>query len=195
MTHFQPLKNEDGILTLDFIFASLVVFAFSAIIFSFCMTLSIVEVVQYVSFSTARLYSLGHMNENEQNTLAEEKYTQLTTNPALATLFTSGWFEVRPVILSDFNAEFSADPSADSNTFIGARIPFSAPILYKRIPIVGTTASDPDGFTANIQSFLAKEPNFDDCQSFMLQRAGAFLNLGTYTFNANDVVPLMDNGC
>ncbi len=186
------LKCQKGLLTLDFIFASTIVFAFSAILFSFAMTLSVVEVVQYISFATARNYNLGHLNETTQRERAQSKYDQLAGHPAIVPMLSNGWFAIDNVIISDFNDEYQ--PDADAETFVGARIPFNAPILYKRIPMLGTTASDPEGFRANIQSFLAREPSFQECQEFMSQRAQQMSALG-FNFQPNAVAIIMDNGC
>lgn len=188
----QILKSERGILTLDFIFASIITFAFAAILFSFAMTLSVVEVVQYVSYSVARNYNLGHLNETEQKARAQQKYNELINNPAIEPFLRNDWFRVEDVIISDFNDEFQPDVS--SELFVGARIPFVAPILYKRIPILGTTGSDPNIFKASIQSFLGREPSFSECRQFMNGRANAVSNLG-YNMDVNSVVLLMDNGC
>ena len=190
------IKNEKGILTVDFIFASMMVSAFSVIIFCFSMTLSVVEIVQYISFSVARNYSLAHENEDEQRRRAQEKYDELITNQIFRPFTDSGWFELRPVQIGNFNSDYPSNP--DYAAYVGARIRFSAPILYKRIPMIGTTASDPDMFNANIQSYLSVEPTFEDCEGFMLQRANAFQNLTTtpgYSFPASEVHIMMDNGC
>ena len=123
----KTLRNENGILTLDFIFASMLIFGLSAVIFSFGMTLSVVEVVQYMSFASARNYSLGHLNEDRQRERGELKFQELSTNPIFSTMLDVGWFEIEPVIISDFNAEYNPNASYESNNFIGARIPFGAP--------------------------------------------------------------------
>ncbi len=187
------LGNNRGILTLDFIFASMIVFGFSAIIFSFGITLSVAEVVQYISFSTARNYSLAHLDEDEQRRRGEEKFQELISDPAVRPLFENGWFKTEDVEISDFNDEYS--PESDDENFIGARIQFGAPILYKRIPLIGTTGTDPDGFNANIQSFLAREPTFKECKEFMDQRAQKFQNLGSFQVDPDAFVVQMDNGC
>jgi hypothetical protein len=189
------VANEKGILTLDFIFASVIVFAFSAILFSFAITLSVAEVIQYISFSTARNYSLAHLNETKQRERAQLKFDQLSSHPAIQPMLNSGWFKISPAIISDFNSEFNASSSDDSAIFIGARIPMSAPILYKRIPMLGTTSSDSEGFTANVQSFLAREPNFNECEAFTKERANAFRSLGYATLDPSAVALIMDNGC
>ena len=189
------LNNEDGILTLDFLFASLIVFSFSAILFSFALTLSVAEVVQYISFSSARNYSLAHLNQEKQAERAQSKFDQLSTNPAIRALFSNGWFEIFPAQISDFNDEYDTSVADDSNTFVGVRIPMSAPILYKRIPMLGTTGTDPDGFRANVQSFLAREPTFQECEQFITERATALQNASGFSFDISAAAVMMDNGC
>ncbi len=188
----KTLQNERGILTLDFVFASMLVFGFSAILFSFAMTFSVVEVVQYISFASARNYSLAHLNTDKQQERAQQKFEELSTNPVLTPMITNGWFAILPAQISDFNDEYS--PSTDSEIFVGVRIPFSAPILYKRIPLIGTTGNGPDGFQANINSFLAREPTFIECRDFIQQRANQLNSLG-YSFDPSSVRIIMDNGC
>lgn len=189
------LKNNRGILTLDFLFASLIVFGFSAILFSFAFTLSVAEVVQYVSFASARNYSLAHKNEEKQKERAQLKFNQLVGHPSIKPLFNNGWFEIFPAQIRDFNEEYGA-LGGDSQTFVGVRIPLSAPILYKRIPALGTTGSDPDGFRANVQSFLSREPSFSECESFIQQRARRLQSLATQvSFDSSQAAVIMDNGC
>lgn len=198
MTIQKTLTNQKGLLTLDFIFATLLVFGFSTIIFSFGITLSVVEVVQYITFSTARNYSLAHYDENKQKERAQLKFDELTSHPAIIPLIDSGWFETGTLQISDFNSEYSPDSSFGADNFVGARVEFSAPILYKRIPLIGTTGTDPDGFKANIQSFLAREPTFKECQSFTSERINRIGNLnGLYrnVMQPSKVAAIMDNGC
>lgn len=195
MTIKKTLQNEDGILILDFIFATMVVFSLSAILFSFAFTFSIVEVVQYISYATARNYSLAHLNESRQRERAEQKFQELTNNQVVRPLVTTGWFEIGNAQIGDqFNNEYNPDPSRDSDIFVGARIPFSAPILFKRIPLLGATASDGDQFTANIQSFLAREPTFSECKALIEQRKDELRVLGL-NLDPNEAVIIMDNGC
>lgn len=193
----KTLTNQKGLLTLDFIFASMLVFGFSAIIFSFGMTLSVVEVMQYISFASARNYSLAHLDENSQRERGLAKFDELINNPAIVPMIENRWFEAGAVEISDFNDEYAPDSTYESDNFIGARIPFSAPILFKRIPLIGTTGTDPDGFTANIQSFLAREPTFRECESFIIERPNRISSLPSLygVMNAGAVVPIMDNGC
>ncbi len=192
---FAPLKNENGILTVDFIFASMLIFSLSAVIFSFGMTLSVVEVVQYMSYAAARNYSLAHLNENEQQTRGQQKYQELASNPIFESMVDYGWFEVSDVTLGNFNSEYNPDSSYESDNFVGAQIRFSAPILYKRIPMVGSTGSDSQAFQTNVNSFLAREPTFQECRDFMDQRGQQLTNLRSYPIQLDQVSVMMDNGC
>jgi hypothetical protein len=188
----QGFRNEKGFITLDFVFASLLIFGLSSVIFSFGMTLSIVEVVQYMSFASARQYNLAHLDEPNQRQRAEAHYQNLISNPIFRPLVENGWFEVGQVQLGDHNDLF--EPEAGYDNFWGARIPFSAPILYKRIPFVGTTGQDRNAFQTTVQSFLAREPTFVECRDFMDQRRQAFANIFGQT-NADEAHIMMDNGC
>lgn len=195
MKVLKPLRNEKGILTVDFIFASMLVFSLSAVIFSFGMTLSVVEVVQYMSFAAARNYSLAHLNEAKQKERGEFHFENLAFDPIFQSMVEVGWFQIGNVDIRDFNAEFNPDSSYESDNFVGARIPFSAPILYKRIPMIGSTASDENAFQANVQSFLAREPTFEECRTFISQRAQQMQSLGFSQVQVDQVVVMMDNGC
>lgn len=188
------LKNEKGLLTLDFIFAFIIIFGFVGILFSFAMTFSIVEAVQYVSFASARNYFLAHLDEERQKERADEKYDELTTSQALSPFFSNGWFEVKKSSNHNFNDVYEPGPGYE--VFVGVRVSFKAPILYKRVPLLGTTASNPDGFIANVQSFLMREPTFKECRSFVSKRAESLKRLN-YNFPANRANEniMMDNGC
>lgn len=188
----KTLKDEKGLIALDFIFASLLVFALSSVIFSFGMTLSVVEVVQYMSFASARNYNLAHLNEERQRERGERKFQELVSNPIFSSLVEYGWFEVGNVEINDFNEEFS--PETGFENFIGARIPFSAPILYKNIPFVGSTGPDRDAFQTKVQSFLSREPTFEECQGFMDARRRALANIFNQV-QVNEAHVMMDNGC
>lgn len=186
------LRNEKGILTIDFLFAFIMVFGFTAILYSFAFTLSVAEVVQYISYATARNYNLAHLDETQQRERGQQKFQELSQNPSIAALISAGWFQIGDAQIGDFNDDYPGDNGLDSANFIGVRIPFSAPVLYKRIPFLGTTGNDPDGFTANINSYLAREPTFQECEAFANQRGDALSGLG-YTVNNPNII--LDNGC
>ena len=192
----KALTNEEGFLTLDFLFSSLVFGIFASLFFGVAMTFSVVEVVQYATFSSARSYSLGHSSEADQLELGQNKFNTLVGNPALAPLVSNGWFELSDVAIADFNDELASDKDRadDAEMFIGARVQLNAPILFKRLPLLGSTASDRDAFLANIQSFLGREPSQEECVQFTDQRKDLIADKYSST-DTNAYVVQTDNGC
>lgn len=193
------LKNERGILTLDFIFAILLMFAFSAILFGFTLTFSAVEIAQYATFAAARANFAANKNTDEQKKLGEAKFNELVKNKQniLGTFFNNGWFTLSDVKIADFNEEFSPDPNKDSDTFIGARTTFTAKILSMRIPLLGSTTDD--DLSANVASYLMREPNEEECQQFVEERFVRIQALKS-GFSNGFVTPdsynqQMDDGC
>lgn len=75
------LGNERGILTLDFIFAMLMMFCFSAIIFAFTITFSAVEIAQYATYASARAFFAARKTSDEQEKAGKDKFTALVLNP------------------------------------------------------------------------------------------------------------------
>lgn len=197
------VSNNKGILTLDFIFATLIVFAFSAILFVFGFTLSIVEVVQYMTFSSARIYSLAHLDDNTRKQRAEAKFSELSENSTIKPLFKNGWFELGQLQLQDFNSDYEQpeDPrgDGDSSNFIGARVQLKAKVLAIKVPILGKTEGDGDSFVTAISSYVGPEPTLVDSRdNFAKQRFQQILNLDP-TYSGGSVtpeayVPIMDNG-
>ena len=208
--HFNPetytkrsLQNEKGILTLDFVFAFVIIMGFVGILFSFAMTFSVVEVVQYISFASARNYSLAHLEIVNQEKRAMAKYNELKSNRILAPLFTNGWFDLKnpkPGYLNEKNkyGEGSNDSNGIFDTFHGFRVEFDAPILYKNIPLLGATAKSSEDFTANIQSFLMREPTFNECRNdFINLRGRKMTDILKYPEKITEGYHkgMMDNGC
>ena len=190
------LKNQKGLLTLDFIFSLVMFFAFTTILFCISMTFTVVELGQYISFSSARNFSLAHSNRNTQVLRGKAKYAELLRHPAIAPLISNEWFRFGDIEVGDFGDEMATqyDRQQDSVVFSGARIPFSAPILVKRFPLFGMTAQDPDGFSANIQSFTSREPTQLECFEFIRARGAALTSLG-YRNRPDRYIVQWDNGC
>lgn len=195
----NPLKNERGLITIDFIFASILVGGFFAIVFSLMLTLSVVEITQYVTFATARTFFAGHWDREQQENLAATKFRELTEDPVIAPFYTNGWFELSGGPgTQDWGSLFS-DHDSDSESFIGSRVSLNAKILEFRIPLIGDTADLDDAFRANIASYLNREPTSSECIEFMSgeSRFNAIRSLdGSYRNPAvRDYVRITDNGC
>jgi hypothetical protein len=192
------IRNQKGILTLDFIFAILMMFAFSAILFGFTITFSAVEIAQYITFASARAHFAANKNTDEQEKLGKDKFDELARNrnSILGTFFRNGWFELGDVKIADFNGEYGVDESKDSDTFIGARATFTAKILNMRFPLLGKTTDD--DLTANISSFLGREPTEEECMQFMnerFERIQALKSGFTQFADPSLYVKIADDGC
>lgn len=195
----RTIANERGILTLDFIFSLLMMFAFAAIIFAFTITFSAVEIAQYATFAAARAHFAAHKNSDEQEKLGQEKFNALVKNPnaPLGTFFKNGWFTLSDVQIKDFNSEYATDPNQDSDTFIGARATIVARILQMKFPLLGETSDD--DLSATINSFLMREPTEEECLQFVRARFQRIQALkGGFAFGTvqpNSYAVIMDDGC
>ena len=193
------LKDKRGFLTLDFIFAILLMFTFSAILFGFTITFSAVEIAQYATFAAARANFAANKNTDVQQKLGKTKFDELIKNKdsVLGAYFRNGWFSLSDVKIADFNEEFSPDPNKDSDTFIGARVTFVAKILNMRVPLLGSTTDD--DLSANISSYLMREPTEEECLQFVKQRFSQIQNLrpgfSQGFIDPNAYAVIADDGC
>ena len=194
------LKNQEGIITLDFIFALTLAMGFSAILFAMAFTLSVVEVTQYTTFASARSYFLGHKTPEMQKDLALNKYKSLISSEILGSFYRNGWFEVSPIPeISDFAENYSAN-EADSKgaPFIGVRTQLSAKMLAFRIPFYGSTTEDENAFQTYIGSFVGREPSSQECLEFSNVRFEAIKQLDPRFGSMSNTAPVglvADNGC
>jgi hypothetical protein len=199
------LKNERGILTLDFLFAIVMMFTFTAILFAFSITFTAVEIAQYATFAASRAYFAAHKDQTSQNDAATRKFASLVTaeKAPLSTFFRNGWFELKAVTLGDYNSDYSTDPDGDSDTFVGARTTFTAKILKMRFPMLGETTDE--DLSAEINSYLMREPTFTECAEFAAARLRNIKNIpqtgnpngrfnNAYVLDGNYVL-MMDDGC
>lgn len=210
------IRNSRGIITVDYLFSLVLVSGFSFIIFALSLTLTMAEVVQYVTFSSARAFYAGDLNEQKQRDAANQKFVQLTTDPAIEPLLNSGWFELGTQItgsnipenyppLSDLAT--SQGYRQDRSTFHGSLVYFISNVLDFNIPFYGSTVNDElrggkDHFGTYIASFLGREVTQEECQLYLEERwekikaldtqgAAAYSNAG-----GNDYyLAMADNGC
>lgn len=198
-TNKNLFKNEKGLLTLDFIFASVLVYAFAGVLFVFAITFSAVEIAQYTTFASARAFFAAHKDEDQQKRLGEEKFDDLVRrdNAPLGTFFKNGWFELSNVNINDFNDEYNADTGDGHATFIGARTILQPLILDFNIPIFGPTGAK--DLSANISSFLMREPTEAECMQFVQDRFERIQQLQPGFSNSSvqpgEYVVMADGGC
>lgn len=208
-SHRPSLKNERGIITLDFLFAFTLVLGFSALFFALSLTLTIVEVTQYMTFAAARNFTAGHLDANSQKAVADAKFAELLNHEVFKPFYSNGWFEVAtpPMVgkISDVITPYN-QPAQSPNKFIGVATRFTARMLDFEIPFYGSTAPEGDGsgsgFNTIIGSYLGRDPTVAECTTFVSQRWSYIRRLpvsgaSPYSSYNNDggYVMYADNGC
>ncbi len=212
MKSLKILNNQSGIIALDFLFAFVLIMGFSSLMLALSLTLSIVEITQYITFASARNYYSSTENVGasavSQESAALAKYTQLTSHPTLAPFYRNGWFEIENVPqlgeeLIARNPQYDTGPDSPS-TFIGAGTNFNARVLDFRIPFFGSTVKENTegrGFATFIASYLGREPTIAECYNQSIQRWQRIRRLPSsvtdYQANTteNGYLTIVDNGC
>jgi hypothetical protein len=195
------MMNQRGSLTVDFVFGMVLASGVSLILISLCFTLAVVEVSQYVSFAASRVYFGGHRQEKDQIERAEAKFQELMSIPAMKQLLNGQWFSVKYIASGDFRSEYpSGGLINDQDVFFGTRLEIESKVLNLRIPFYGNVGNE-NGFRAKIQSFLGREPSFEECKNFNDQRWTRYQEIyqnfkpPTGQENSQAYVPIIDNGC
>lgn len=205
------IANERGVITVDYIFAMFLVAGFSFITFALSLTLTMTEVVQYMTFSSARNFYAAGMDPQDQQQRAFLKFQSLQNSEVLLSLLNSGWFEVSNINIESnlpaIKPELSDYEQAPSqNLFHGTVVYFTSNVLDFTIPLYGSTVDNDlrgqEEFGAWIGSYLGREVTQLECQNFFNFRPQNILALPTggnaeYSqapnFDTGLVSP--DNGC
>lgn len=201
------IKNERGLITVDFMFSLVLIMGMSALLFVLTFTLSIASVTQYLTFAAARNFAVAHVDQAAQAQRAQAKYLELLNNPVLKPLFTNGWFQVDGQVTVGDQRQMIAGADGDSfSLFWGAGTSFTARILDFHIPFFGSTVPDGDGrgsgFRTYISTNLGREPTSAECIEFTAGRWTAIRNLqvsggASYSTGtgAQGYFPMTDDGC
>jgi len=196
------MRNQNGFLTVDFIFAIVLIFGMTALLFAFSLTLTVASITQYVTFASARNYVAGHLDKDHQQQRAIAKYNQLVNDPVFKPLFKNGWFTLsdQPQVGDITQVIQAYAPAADDpNLFWGVGTDFTAKILDFKIPFFGATNPDGNGandFTTFMGSYLGREVTVTECLDFNSKRWTAIINLGhSYATAQGTYVPITDDGC
>ncbi len=210
------LASERGSLTIDYLFALILVLGFGAVVMAFSTTLATVEVVQYAAFAGARRFFAGNDNFGDQANAAQSAISTVLNNQFIAPLLANGWFTASaPVICGGPNSNnlpicskferYGGGEQGPYGTFEGVIIPFQANLLDFHVPFFGSTVkSGTSGakqtFQVNINSFLGREPSFQECRQYWedrwanIQKLGYHLPAGANASTTKVLVEL-DNGC
>lgn len=203
----KTLRSQSGLVTLDYLFAFILVGGFSLLLFALSTTLSTVEIVQYITYSSARNFYASHVTPKRQFDAAQKKYNELISNPVLSPLFRNGWFALdqRTFTIGSVtktNPDFQVYRQPDqTNLFHGTAVYLVAKVLDFNVPFFGPTTRITDGgkegYGAYIGSYLGRESTFSECENLMKTRWEAIKSLDSNYSQANArfaYVP-SDNGC
>lgn len=151
------------------------------LMFAFATTMAMIQVAQYVAFSTARVHSAGHLTQDKQVQHAQEKFKTFTDPkhfPALAPLLRNGWFEIDTGSLEikgggnstagggNFDTEYGYSANPPGIPQQGIRFIFRAPVLKFNIPLIGSVKDEEDAdFGTFITGLIFREPTSAECRA------------------------------
>lgn len=207
------ISSNSGMVTSDFIFSFLLTSLFTAFLFAMCFSFTIIEVVQYISYSSARAALPSNKNFDSQRNRALEKVNNLLSNPVLSVLLRNGWFNVTIKDMrlgqdaSDYySTDYKMEPIGGGPVpfyipAAGVRLNLQAKILEMNLGPLGKIESDTgNGFSLTIGSLLFREPNQKECYDSMRARYQKILSLdpkygSIANTSAASSIPMEDTGC
>jgi hypothetical protein len=196
------MRNQGGFITVDFIFAVVLIFGMTMLLFAVSLTLTVASITQYITFASARNYYAGHLDAATQEKRAKAKFASLVGNSVFKPLYKNGWFKLdaEPTVGDITQTMQGYAPSNDDpNLFIGSGVNFTAKILDFKIPFFGSTNPDANGkddFKTFMGSYLGRDVTTTECLDFVGQRWTAIKNLGNgYATAQGNYVVFADDGC
>lgn len=208
--HRTALKQNNsghGFATIEFLFAIVIAFGLTMITFSLTMTLSVVEVTQYIVYSASRAHAAANFDVEAQKKAAQDKYSSLIQSPAMAPLYQNGWFQVSSPAQLDIrsgagkNFEREYGGNAPRQNLQGVRTTLRANILEMKLPLLGDIKPEDDSFSTRVNAVLIREVSHSECLEYMEQRRESLWTFdGANRFSrfrktANLPTPWEDNGC
>ena len=170
---------NQGIITIPFLLVLIIILFFILSFLQLALVLTHVSVTQYMSYSTARKFSLSAQDKEVQQDNAIAQYKQLRDQffqPQAYTGRSGEWFFITKGIHKDDNLGKLRDQTiyTETNTirkrFYGVNLHFITFILKLRIPFL----IDDDrggGVQVRVSSFLGRESSQDECNKFHEARA------------------------
>lgn len=167
----SSLRNQKGFLALDFVFGLSLAGGALLIALAMCLTLTVIEVAQYVAFSTSRAFYAAHASPEAQANQAFGKFTELTSKPVMKSLFRGNWFSLSFMGADDYTPTYNDVTAIKShNPLQGTEVQVDAKILGFNIPFFGRTTSTGEGLQTAVNSYLGREPSNRECREFNKKR-------------------------
>ncbi len=200
----KRFQNQGGILTIDFLFSTIVVFAISMVFAVMSITLMFSSVAQYVLFSSARAKASAHISEDEQLQMADDKFAELVQDKLKQFFVDNEWFELRKINFHVDDVEDASTNPIRGRKFYGVSALYVSKILDFRVPMIGNTTDGlgDDEFSATMSAFIYREPSTQECLNFnrekwrVLSSQFPELNSGAFSLNTGaSYGEEADNGC
>lgn len=186
--------NQKGGITLDFIFALVLVLSMTLLLGIFSFSLAIVEGVQYIAFASSRAYYPSHVDVETQRRLAREKVQELTRSSGFSGFIKPDLFQVTVEGIGDASQIHTREDFRD--ILEGVRLKIVISMLNINIPGLGGTGDEP--YQTFVNSYIGRESTTQECQAFMQQRFQALLQEPGYnsiSIQPSSYFAFEDNGC
>lgn len=199
-------KKQKGILTLDFLFSFMATYTIAMVFGMLSLSLMMIEVSQYISFSMARAHISGDTDIELQRLAASDQYETLVAKyKPFIKVSSQGWFKIQalndgPALMQDFS--WSGEGGNVQRSY-GVGIKLTANILKKaKFPFLGSPGdgSSGDFGETTVYSFLYREPTTEECLNFNRSRWKAiesrFSRLNSeFSIDGDQFGEMADNGC
>ena len=187
------LRNEKGILAFDFLFGLMIMTGFFILVVMLNFTLSVIESIQYIAFSTSRTYYAADVDVSSQEGAALEKYNQLKEEGILKSLLREEWFEIQNPVFINSRDRVNG----------GVRLDVTARVLSFTLPFFLGNTGEPNTFKTNVNSYIGREPSMQECVEYNEDIKEEILNLSSSYrqgqipsgMNTAPIMTTGDNGC
>ena len=196
--------RKKGMVTLPFLLVSAIILFFVMVFFGLAFTLAHVSIVQYMTYSAARAYSLGGEDIPKQEKAGEDHYKKLRGGGPPPKFFKNanaysspndGWLFIKrePTNVGKYNQFHSPLPP---NMFYGVTTEFETRIAKFCIPFLSPPDCNQNENidSIKIHSFLGREPSQKECGDFNDKRRIA-IKQRFPMIQENDISNQADNGC
>lgn len=201
----KQIQSQSGQLTLDFLFATVLIMSTAGLVSVLCIGLTLAEVLQYVTFSGSRAYFAADKTKKNQVDAAEAQVQSLLGNlPFLNGALKNNWISVKVNGPNNYLSPYAENKGAtttqypDKTQYVGYQLEVKFALLTFKFPIFGDLVQPPNGsdFHATLSSFIMREPSMSECQELMkLVYDSVKKNYSQVPPLKGEFVPIMDNGC
>lgn len=184
------LANEQGIITIQFLFVMVVCFVFILSFFGLTLTLFNGSAVQYLTYSSARKMLLAGQQKQEQITSSQSHYEILKKQMFNNKMDSSGgWFNISNSKWG-FNPGYQESDANYRKLFFGSYLTYNSQLANFKIPFL--TDEQGGELSTIIGSYLGREPSQQECRDFNNARQEKLCKL--YGKNCTGETP-GDNAC